>query len=136
MKIEKEKLVLFILRTIQGNLKVVETMSFTEEDVNEGSLTIRKEAFPFNLEYHSFLYGKNLVYMFNLDGGYQYGVYKNKVFPATTLQMYDEICAKHVVKDILDSSKKRLTWKDLILYLIGFVGIGLFFGYLIRGWTG
>jgi len=48
----------------------------------------------------------------------------------------DDICNKHATLDILKASKQRLSWKELLPYIIGFTLAGLGIGYIIKtnGW--
>ena len=38
---------------------------------------------------------------------------------------------KHATLDILKASKQRLSWKELLPYLIGFTGLGMFIGIVL-----
>ena len=46
-------------------------------------------------------------------------------------EFVDDICTKHATLDILKASKQRLSWKELLPYLIGFTGLGMFIGFLL-----
>ena len=44
----------------------------------------------------------------------------------------DDICNKHATLDILKASKQRLSWKELLPYMIGFIGTGMFMGFILH----
>ena len=46
-------------------------------------------------------------------------------------EFVDDVCNKHATLDILKASKQRLSWKELLPYLIGFVGTGLGIGLIL-----
>lgn len=46
-------------------------------------------------------------------------------------EFVDDICTKHATLDILKATKQRLSWKELLPYLIGFTGLGMFIGFLL-----
>lgn len=56
------------------------------------------------------------------------------------LAFIDDVCNRHITEDILKASKQKLSWKDLILYIIGFLGCGFAIGlplgllFKMQGW--
>lgn len=44
----------------------------------------------------------------------------------------NKLADKHMVSELLRASKQKMNWKELLPYLIGFIGLGMFFGYLLN----